>query len=214
MEKEPINPEIFKEYCANANESLDSLENNLLELEHNPDSEDLLSNIFRGMHTMKGNSGFMQFDKTEKMAHYAEDILSKIRDGEMSVDSTKITAILASLDILIQLQKEIESLGYEPDELVENYQMVMEKLIEISTQKENQPDPSQTENEETDSSKAPALTISNFLPYGQALSIFNELKSDEQMCYILIHFDKDEPMLTPRGKIPFSTEAAQNKDFF
>lgn len=196
MSNESISPELFKEYCANSDESLANLERDLLEFEQNSEDKNLLSNIFREMHTMKGNAGFMQFSRTEKIAHHAEDILSKIRDGDMSVDTIKINAILASLDILKSLQVLIAANGVEPEEESEEYDSVIKKLNDIKNNQLGESVPVQGS-----SFSAVASTDVPDRSVGQYDEILNTLNSGEVLYEIIVDFNKNEPMLTPRAMI-------------
>lgn len=78
--------EIVQEFLVESHENLDQLDQDLLALERDPTSRDLLSSIFRTLHTIKGTSGFLALHTLERVAHAGESLLSKLRDGEMTLN--------------------------------------------------------------------------------------------------------------------------------
>ena len=77
--------EIVAEFLVESYESLDRLDRDLLALERDPGSRDVLASIFRTMHTIKGTCGFLGFLKLERIAHAAESLLAGVRDGSMAI---------------------------------------------------------------------------------------------------------------------------------
>jgi two-component system chemotaxis sensor kinase CheA len=86
----------------------------LVKLEQNPNDIDLLSNIFRLVHTVKGTCGFLGLPRLESVAHAGENVLGKVRDGELDVDSQAVTLILACLDRIRTIMGDLEATGTEP----------------------------------------------------------------------------------------------------
>ena len=76
--------ELLNEFLTEANESLAVLDVGLVRLEKNPNDPGLLSEIFRVVHTIKGTCGFLGLPRLEAVAHVAEDVLGKYRDGVLS----------------------------------------------------------------------------------------------------------------------------------
>jgi len=76
--------EIVGEFLMESHENLDQIDRDLVALEQDPNSRDLISRIFRAIHTIKGTSGFLAFSRLEKLAHAGESLLSKLRDGSDS----------------------------------------------------------------------------------------------------------------------------------
>lgn len=108
--------EIVQEFLVESHENLDQLDQDLLALEREPDSRELLSSIFRTLHTIKGTSGFLALHTLERVAHAGESLLSKLRDGEMSLTPRMTTALLAMVDAVRSLLEHIEQDGNEGDE--------------------------------------------------------------------------------------------------
>lgn len=108
--------EIFEGYLVETREILESLTYNIMELENNPDDLDLVNTVFRSFHTVKGTSSFMGFDSIASITHHAEDILNKIRRGEMKVNLEIIDTLLEVQDwITIMIDKIIAGDDSESD---------------------------------------------------------------------------------------------------
>ncbi|WP_250028120.1 chemotaxis protein CheW [Paractinoplanes maris] len=105
--------EIVGEFLMESHENLDQIDRDLVQLEQDPNSRDLISRIFRAIHTIKGTSGFLAFGRLEKLAHAGESLLSKLRDGAQPVTPATITTLLATIDGVRSLLAEIEESGNE-----------------------------------------------------------------------------------------------------
>ncbi|GLY96899.1 chemotaxis protein CheW [Actinoplanes sp. NBRC 103695] len=112
--------EIVGEFLMESHENLDQIDRDLVDLEQDPNSRDLISRIFRAIHTIKGTSGFLAFGRLETLAHAGESLLSKLRDGVMPVTPQTITTLLATIDGVRSLLAEIEANGNEGDVDVES----------------------------------------------------------------------------------------------
>lgn len=93
-----IPQELINEFIYEAKEQLDFLSADLLNLEIEPDNQDLVNNLFRAFHTLKGNSGLMGLEQFSIVAHKSEDILGLVREGKLTPDSKTIDALLAAVD--------------------------------------------------------------------------------------------------------------------
>jgi two-component system chemotaxis sensor kinase CheA len=105
--------EIVQEFLVESHENLDQLDGDLVALEQQPDSRGLLSRIFRTIHTIKGTSGFLAFNRLETLTHAGESLLSRLRDGVQPVTPATITALLAMVDGVRALLATIEETGLE-----------------------------------------------------------------------------------------------------
>ena len=90
--------EIVGEFLMESHENLDQIDRDLVALEQEPQSRELISRIFRAIHTIKGTSGFLAFTRLETLAHAGESLLSRLRDGVQPVTPTTITTLLATID--------------------------------------------------------------------------------------------------------------------
>jgi two-component system chemotaxis sensor kinase CheA len=107
--------DLLSEFLTETNESLAVLDLELIKLEQNPDNPALLSNIFRIVHTIKGTCGFLGLPRLERVAHAAENVLGKIRDGELAVTPEAVTLVLESLDRIKSLLGALEDKESEPE---------------------------------------------------------------------------------------------------
>jgi two-component system, chemotaxis family, sensor kinase CheA len=105
--------EIVGEFLLESHENLDQIDRDLVDLEQEPNSRDLISRIFRAIHTIKGTSGFLAFSRLEKLAHAGESLLSKLRDGVQPVTPATITTLLSTIDGVRSLLAAIEENGSE-----------------------------------------------------------------------------------------------------
>lgn len=107
--------ELLSEFLTEANESLAELDNGLLKLEQSPNDPELLGEIFRVVHTIKGTCGFLALPRLGAVAHVAEDVLGKFRDGDLSVTPESVTVILEALDSIKSILYHLEASEKEPD---------------------------------------------------------------------------------------------------
>ncbi len=107
--------DLVAEFLTETNESLDELDTDIIVLEQNPNDKNLLSKIFRLMHTIKGTCGFLGLPRLEKVAHHAENVLGKFRDGELEVTPDYVTLILESIDRIKLIVRALEETGSEPE---------------------------------------------------------------------------------------------------
>ena len=112
--------EIVGEFLMESHENLDQIDRDLVELEQDPSSRDLISRIFRAIHTIKGTSGFLAFTRLETLAHAGESLLSRLRDGVQPVTPETITTLLATIDGVRSLLAAIEETSGEGDVDVES----------------------------------------------------------------------------------------------
>src|SRR4051794_445951 len=107
--------EIVQEFLVESHENLDQLDRDLVALEREPGSRDLLGSIFRTIHTIKGTSGFLAFGKLEAVTHVGENLLARLRDGKMSMTPQTTDVLLAMVDTVRDLLATIEQQGNEGD---------------------------------------------------------------------------------------------------
>src|SRR5687768_13804505 len=106
--------DLLREFLTETNESLDTVDNQLVRFEQDPNNAKILDNIFRLVHTIKGTCGFLGLPRLEALAHAAETLMGKFRDG-MPVTSQAVSLILATLDRVKELLAELEAHAAEPE---------------------------------------------------------------------------------------------------
>lgn len=124
---DPDMQEIFEGFVIETNEIFEKLDLDLVEIEKRPDDADLLNEIFRSFHTIKGTSGFLGLVKLQNLTHHLEDILNKLRKGEAKVNGGIMDGILHAYDNLRQLLTVIENQKNEDC----NIQNSLDELIAI-----------------------------------------------------------------------------------
>jgi two-component system chemotaxis sensor kinase CheA len=107
--------EIVREFLIETNENLDRLDRNLVDLEKSPRDQELLADIFRTIHTIKGTTGFLGFHHLEAVAHAGENLLSRLRDGLLVLSPEITTGLLAMVDAIREMLKLIESTEADGD---------------------------------------------------------------------------------------------------
>jgi len=103
--------EIIAEFLVESHENLDQLDRDLVALEQDPGSQERLASVFRTIHTIKGTSGFLGFDRLEALTHVGEHLLSRLRDGELTLDGALAGLLLRMVDTVRALLAVIESTG-------------------------------------------------------------------------------------------------------
>jgi two-component system chemotaxis sensor kinase CheA len=105
--------DIVEEFLVESHENLDQLDTDLVALEQEPESRERLSSIFRTIHTIKGTSGFLAFNRLEEVTHVGENMLSRLRDGELALTPTRTSVLLQMVDTVRALLASIEASGGE-----------------------------------------------------------------------------------------------------
>ncbi|MGI5169991.1 chemotaxis protein CheW [Spirillospora sp. CA-253888] len=111
--------EIIQEFLVESHENLDQLDRDLVALEQDPGSREMLSSIFRTIHTIKGTSGFLAFHRLETLTHAGESLLSRLRDGVQQMNPSSADALLRMVDVVRALLSSIEENGGEGEVDVE-----------------------------------------------------------------------------------------------
>src|SRR5436305_2246868 len=106
--------DLLREFLTETNESLDTVDNQLVRFEQDPNNAKILDNIFRLVHTIKGTCGFLGLPRLEALAHAAETLMGKFRDG-MPVTGDAVTLILSSIDRIKEILGSLESTHAEPE---------------------------------------------------------------------------------------------------
>ena len=107
--------DLLSEFLTETNEGLTMLDVELVKLEQNPNDAELLSNIFRLMHTIKGTCGFLGLPRLESVAHAGENVLGKIREGDLLVTPEAVSLILECLDQIRLILSVLEETEAEPE---------------------------------------------------------------------------------------------------
>ncbi len=128
--------EILDEFLQEAEEILENLDQELIELENDPTNKELLNQIFRGIHTLKGGAGFLGLESVIELAHIIESIFDKLRNDEMTLDSNKMDLILEGMDIIKNAIETLKSNNEIPD--TQEIKDILDKLQALLDAKEIQ----------------------------------------------------------------------------
>jgi two-component system chemotaxis sensor kinase CheA len=106
--------DLLREFLTETGESLDTVDNQLVRFEQEPNNAKILDNIFRLVHTIKGTCGFLGLPRLEALAHAGETLMGKFRDG-MPVTADAVTLILSSIDRIKEILGGLEATEAEPE---------------------------------------------------------------------------------------------------
>jgi two-component system chemotaxis sensor kinase CheA len=130
--------ELVKDFLVESNENLDRLDKELVQLESDASSKELLSSIFRTIHTVKGSCGFLGFAKLEKVAHAGENLLSKLREGKLVLTSDLTSGLLAMVDAIRHMLEAIQATEQDGDS---EYRELIELLMRLQQVSAEPPQP-------------------------------------------------------------------------
>src|SRR5690242_3374041 len=105
--------DLLREFVTETNESLDVVDVELVRFEQDPNNAQILDNIFRLVHTIKGTCGFLGLPRLEALAHAAETLMGKFRDGSM-VTNPAVSLVLATIDRIKEILADLERSQTEP----------------------------------------------------------------------------------------------------
>ena len=105
---------VLRDFIVESRENLERLDHEFIALEQNPEDKDLLADIFRTIHTIKGSAGFLSLTKLEQLSHYTEDVLAKLREQKLALDTDLTTTLLSSVDCIKSLLVMIDAVRASP----------------------------------------------------------------------------------------------------
>jgi two-component system, chemotaxis family, sensor kinase CheA len=117
--------DIVKDFLIESGENLDRLDQELVRLETDPSSKELLGSIFRTIHTIKGSCGFLGFARLEKVAHTGENLLSRLRDGDLELTQDLTSGLLEMVDAVRRMLADIQATEVDG---VNDYPELQERL--------------------------------------------------------------------------------------
>ena len=121
--------DLLREFLTETGESLDTVDNQLVRFEQEPNNAKILDNIFRLVHTIKGTCGFLGLPRLEALAHAGETLMGKFRDG-MPVTSDAVSLILASIDRIKEILAGLETTEAEPDGSDQDLIVQLQEMVE------------------------------------------------------------------------------------
>lgn len=128
---DPEMAEIFESFVVETKETLEKLDLDLVQLESTPEDSDLLNEIFRSFHTVKGTSGFLGLVKMQALTHRLEDILNKLRKGEAKLSTNIMDGVLNgydSLGELLDIIVESKNEDYDTDKVIKSLEVIIKNM--------------------------------------------------------------------------------------
>ncbi len=104
-----LDPDLLREFLVESYENLEQLDRDMVALEQAPGDRSLLASIFRTIHTIKGTCGFLGLQKLEKLAHAGENVLGRLRDGELALEHAMMDVLLETVDRVRELLRSVET---------------------------------------------------------------------------------------------------------
>ncbi len=167
----PVPNEIIQEFLVETYDGLGRLDVELVELEKGEAKSETLSSVFRTMHSLKGSAGFLGFQKLESLTHVAESLLSRLRDGKLTVNAEIVSALLATLDAVREMLRSIELNGQDGE------QTYSDLIVRLRALTANEPVPTGTVQK---SKAAHEVTIELVIPQPTPESSIQKTLSDLQ----------------------------------
>jgi two-component system, chemotaxis family, sensor kinase CheA len=128
--------DLIQDFLIECGEHIETLESDLAELERNPRNQVVLGCVFRSIHTVKGNCGFLGFQRLQDLTHAAENLLSSLRKGDFELTKNMTIALLQTVDMTRDILKSLEVKGTEGDSdprpLIETFRK-LQKQNDISS---------------------------------------------------------------------------------
>lgn len=128
--------EIVRDFLLETHENLAQLDLDLVTLEKDPRERETIARVFRALHTVKGTSGFLGLAKLQAVAHAAENLLSRLRAGELAFTAEIATAMLAVVDAVRQILASIEATEQEGDG---DYTALIQTLEQLTASSSTRP---------------------------------------------------------------------------
>ncbi|SHK11453.1 two-component system, chemotaxis family, sensor kinase CheA [Bradyrhizobium lablabi] len=130
--------DLLREFLTETSESLDTVDNQLVKFEQEPNNAKILDNIFRLVHTIKGTCGFLGLPRLEALAHAGETLMGKFRDG-MPVTADAVTLILSSIDRIKEILSGLEATEAEPDGSDQDLIVKLQEMVERGMEAMSEP---------------------------------------------------------------------------
>ena len=104
-----VDEDILQDFLVEAGEILEQLQEQLVDLENNPEDADLLNAIFRGYHTVKGGAGFLSLTELVEICHGAENVFDVMRNGQRTLTPELMDIILQATDVVVEMFERVKA---------------------------------------------------------------------------------------------------------
>ncbi|OOQ37765.1 chemotaxis histidine kinase/response regulator CheAY2 [Helicobacter pylori] len=183
--------EIMEDFLIEAFEMNEQLDQDLVELEHNPEDLDLLNRIFRVAHTIKGSSSFLNLNILTHLTHNMEDVLNRARKGEIKITPDIMDVVLRSIDLMKTLLVTIRDTGSdtnngkenEIEEAVKQLQAITSQNLEGAKETSGTKEAPEKEVKKENKEKAKEEVKANKTPTTENLTSDNPLADEPDLDY-------------------------------
>ncbi|MGL2656028.1 chemotaxis histidine kinase/response regulator CheAY2 [Helicobacter pylori] len=183
--------EIMEDFLIEAFEMNEQLDQDLVELEHNPEDLDLLNRIFRVAHTIKGSSSFLNLNILTHLTHNMEDVLNRARKGEIKITPDIMDVVLRSIDLMKTLLVTIRDTGSdtnngkenEIEEAVKQLQAITSQNLEGAKETSGTKETPKKENKEEAKGEAKEEVKANKTPTAENSASDNPLADEPDLDY-------------------------------
>ncbi|WP_187893327.1 chemotaxis histidine kinase/response regulator CheAY2 [Helicobacter pylori] len=183
--------EIMEDFLIEAFEMNEQLDQDLVELEHNPEDLDLLNRIFRVAHTIKGSSSFLNLNILTHLTHNMEDVLNRARKGEIKITPDIMDVVLRSIDLMKTLLVTIRDTGSdtnngkenEIEEVVKQLQAITSQNLEGAKETSGTKEAPEKEVKKENKEKAKEEVKANKTPTTENLTSDNPLADEPDLDY-------------------------------
>ena len=130
-----MDEDLMSDFLVESGELLETLDADMVQLEQNPEP-DVINRVFRGIHTIKGTSGFFELTRLQKIAHIAENVLDQMRNEALEVKGEYLTPVFASIDTIREILEALEEDRKEPEGDDSKLLGELEKVLENAKNKD------------------------------------------------------------------------------
>ncbi|MBK5962716.1 chemotaxis protein CheA [Thiocystis minor] len=156
--------EILQDFLVEAGELLEALNEQLIDLEQNPEDRDLLNAVFRSFHTIKGGAGFLNLNSMVVICHHAEDVFNLLRNNQRKIEPFLMDTVLRVLDVLNVMFGDLK-LGNEPEPAPDR---LIEDLAKLAVPGEQPRAPAETVSTSPPPVKLPEAPVCDAIPVAVA----------------------------------------------
>lgn len=215
---DPNNEELLKDFFAEAEQQVETLESNILVIENDPSNHESIDEIFRAAHTLKGGSATVEMTELSSFTHSVEDVLDEIRSDRLSVNENVVDVLLSSIDV-IKAMLEARSNGsvYDEniDEIVSKLHSYIPKKGEKKAKKVSSADTpiklsaennsvvtkeaSKQDSVQSASDTSPSVFDYPELSDDEFIELKNASEGKQKLWRVAVKFDQNNPMNTVGG---------------
>ncbi len=202
---DPNNEELLKDFFSEAEQQVETLESNVLVIEHDPTNHEAVDEIFRAAHTLKGGSATVEMNELSSFTHKVEDVLDEIRSDRLSVDEKVVDILLSSIDV-IKAMLEARANGSVYEENIDDLVSRLKEYIPEKGAKGAKSKPSAPKAAKTAPAAPAKKSSSGPSPFNYPAiseSDYMELKSacegNQKLWLVSVKFDENNPMNSVGG---------------